>query len=156
MAHRLSEDANANSQAIIGYNAAVMLADFFKLGGKELSGEKLLAALASGNAIGTCSPPTKVSPTNHLATALTSIEQVKNERWAMLKDSPVVLGGALARRGVASAEAAGRASLVLQGVRWALASGRRQLPRKPLGRAFRSRRPPAEPGRMRGVSLEWT
>ena len=80
--------ASANTQAIIGYNAVMTLAHYVKLAGKDLTGEKLLAALESGDVFQDIfgSPPTKFSKTDHLATTITSVQQVKNGRWVMVKD----------------------------------------------------------------------
>lgn len=87
-AYRKTYNAGANTQAIIGYNTVVTLAHYLKLAGKDLTGEKLLAALESGDAFQDIfgSPPTKFSKTNHLATTITSVQQVKNGRWVMVKD----------------------------------------------------------------------
>ena len=87
-AYRKANNAGANTQAIIGYNAVATLAHYLKLAGKDLTGEKLLAALESGDAFQDIfgSPPTKFSKTNHLATTITSVQQVKNGRWVMVKD----------------------------------------------------------------------
>jgi ABC-type branched-subunit amino acid transport system substrate-binding protein len=78
----------ANSQAIIGYNAITTFAHYAKLAGKDLTGQKLLDALESGDVFQDIfgSPPTKFSKTNHLATTITSVQQVKGGRWIMVKD----------------------------------------------------------------------
>jgi ABC-type branched-subunit amino acid transport system substrate-binding protein len=78
----------ANSQAIIGYNAITTFAHYAKLAGKDLTGQKLIDALESGNVFQDIfgSPPTKFSKTNHLATTITSVQQVKGGRWVMVKD----------------------------------------------------------------------
>jgi branched-chain amino acid transport system substrate-binding protein len=78
----------ANSQAIIGYNAVMTFAHYAKLAGKDLNGQKMLDALESGDVFQDIfgSPPTKFSKTNHLATTITSVQQVKGGRWVMVKD----------------------------------------------------------------------
>ena len=48
-AYRKMHNTAANSQAIIGYNAVVTLAHYVKLAGKDLTGQKLLDALESGD-----------------------------------------------------------------------------------------------------------
>jgi branched-chain amino acid transport system substrate-binding protein len=86
--YRKAYNAAANTQAIIGYNAVMTLAHYLKLAGKDLSGDKLLAALESGDVYQDLfgSPPTKFSKSDHLATAITSVQQVKNGRWVVVKD----------------------------------------------------------------------
>jgi branched-chain amino acid transport system substrate-binding protein len=86
--YRKAFNAAANTQAIIGYNAVMTLAHYIKLAGKDLTGEKLLAALESGDVYQDIfgSPPTKFSKTDHLATTITSVQQVKNGRWVVIKD----------------------------------------------------------------------
>ena len=86
--YRKAYNAAANTQAIIGYNAVMTLAHYVKLAGKDLSGEKLLAALESGDVYQDIfgSPPTKFSKTDHLATTITTVQQVKNGRWVVVKE----------------------------------------------------------------------
>jgi len=86
--YRKVYNAAANTQAIIGYNAVMTLAHFVKAAGKDLTGEKLLAALESGDVYQDIfgSPPTKFSKTDHLATTITSVQQVKNGRWVVVKE----------------------------------------------------------------------
>ena len=86
--YRKAYNGPANTQAIIGYNAVMTLAHYIKLAGKDLTGQKLLDALESGDTFQDIfgSPPTKFSKTNHLATTVTSVQQVKNGRWVMVKD----------------------------------------------------------------------
>ncbi|HXE69783.1 MAG TPA: ABC transporter substrate-binding protein [Hyphomicrobiaceae bacterium] len=86
--YRKAYNAAANTQAIIGYNAVMTLAHYLKLAGKDLSGDKLLAALESGEVYQDLfgSPPTKFSKSDHLATTITSVQQVKNGRWVVVKD----------------------------------------------------------------------
>jgi ABC-type branched-subunit amino acid transport system substrate-binding protein len=81
-------NAPANSQAIIGYNAVMTFAHYAKLAGKDLTGQKMLDALESGDVFQDifASPPTKFSKTNHLATTITSVQQVQKGRWVMVKD----------------------------------------------------------------------
>ena len=86
--YRKAYNAAANTQAIIGYNAVMTLAHFVKAAGKDLTGEKLLAAMESGDVYQDIfgSPPTKFSKTDHLATTITSVQQVKNGRWVVVKE----------------------------------------------------------------------
>ena len=86
--YRAAFSATPNTQAIIGYNAVMTFAHFAKLAGKDLTGQKLLTALESGSEFKDIfgSPPTKFSKTNHLATTITSVQQVKNGRWVVVKD----------------------------------------------------------------------
>jgi branched-chain amino acid transport system substrate-binding protein len=86
-AYRKMHNTAANSQAIIGYNAVLTLAHYAKLAGKDLTGQKLLDALESGDVFQDIfnSPPTKFSKTNHLASTITSVQQVKGGRWVVVK-----------------------------------------------------------------------
>ena len=86
--YRAAFNATPNSQAIIGYNAVYTLAHYVKLAGKDLTGDKLLAALESGSEFQDIfnSPVTKFSKTNHLASTATSVQQVQKGRWVVLKD----------------------------------------------------------------------
>src|SRR2546425_8166418 len=79
---------DANTQAIIGYNAIETFAFYANLAGKELTGQKLLDALESGKEYQDIfgSPPVKFSKTNHLASEVTQVQQVKNGRWVLLQD----------------------------------------------------------------------
>ncbi len=76
-----------NSQAVIGYNVIMTFAYFAELAGKDLTGQKLLDALESGKEYKDIfdSPPTKFSKTNHLATTITQVQEVKNGRWVLVK-----------------------------------------------------------------------
>jgi ABC-type branched-subunit amino acid transport system substrate-binding protein len=76
-----------NSQAVIGYNTIMTFAHYAKLAGKDLTGQKLLDALESGNEYKDIfgSPPTKFSKTNHLATTITQVQEIKNGRWVLVK-----------------------------------------------------------------------
>jgi branched-chain amino acid transport system substrate-binding protein len=86
--YRAAFSVTPNSQAIIGYNAVMTFAHYAKLAGKELTGEKMLAALESGNVFQDIfnSPPTKFSKTSHLASTVTSVQQVQKGRWVVIKD----------------------------------------------------------------------
>ena len=86
--YRAAFNATPNTQAIVGYNAMMTLAHFVKLAGKELTGQKLLEALETGDGFQDIfgSPLTKFSKTNHLASTITSVQQVKNGRWVVVKD----------------------------------------------------------------------
>jgi branched-chain amino acid transport system substrate-binding protein len=88
-AYRAMHNTAANSQAIIGYNTIMTFAHYAKLAGKDLTGQKLLDALESGDVFQDIfgSPPTKFSKTNHLASTVTSVQQVKNGRWVVVKDA---------------------------------------------------------------------
>ena len=79
---------DANTQAIIGYNAVMTFAHYVNKAGKDLTGQKLLDALESGDQFKDIfnSPPTKFSKTNHLASTVTQIQQIKNGRWVVLKE----------------------------------------------------------------------
>jgi branched-chain amino acid transport system substrate-binding protein len=80
--------ADANTQAIIGYNAMITFAHYANKAGKDLTGQKMLDALESGDSFQDIfgSPLTKFSKTNHLASAVTQIQQIKNGRWVLMKD----------------------------------------------------------------------
>jgi branched-chain amino acid transport system substrate-binding protein len=80
--------ADANTQAIIGYNAMITFAHYANKAGKDLSGQKMLDALESGDSFQDIfgSPLTKFSKTNHLASTVTQIQQIKNGRWVLMKD----------------------------------------------------------------------
>jgi branched-chain amino acid transport system substrate-binding protein len=79
---------DANTQAIIGYNAIKTFAFYADLAGKDLTGQKLLEALESGKEFQDIfgSPPVKFSKTNHLATEVTQVQQIQNGRWVLLKE----------------------------------------------------------------------
>ena len=81
--------SDANTQAIIGYNAIQTFAFYVNKAGKDLTGQKLLDALESGAEFRDIfnSPPTKFSKTNHLATTITQVQQIKNGRWVLVKDN---------------------------------------------------------------------
>jgi hypothetical protein len=59
-----------------------------KKAGKDLTGQKLLDALESGDKFMDIfnSPPTVFSKTNHLASTVTQVQQIKNGRWVVLKE----------------------------------------------------------------------
>ncbi|MDA9487083.1 leucine-binding protein (LBP) [Bradyrhizobium sp. CCBAU 11445] len=82
-------NADANTQAIIGYNAVMTFAHYANKAGKDLTGQKMLDALESGDKFQDIfnSPPTVFSKTNHLATTVTQVQQVKNGRWVLMKDN---------------------------------------------------------------------
>ena len=82
-------NADANTQAIIGYNAVMTFAHYANKAGKDLTGPKMLDALESGDKFQDIfnSPPTVFSKTNHLATTVTQVQQVKNGRWVLVKDN---------------------------------------------------------------------
>jgi branched-chain amino acid transport system substrate-binding protein len=79
---------DANTQSVIGYNAIMTFAHYVKLAGKDLTGQKLLDALESGDPFLDIfnSPPTKFSKTNHLANTITQLQQIKGGRWVVIKE----------------------------------------------------------------------
>src|SRR5258705_71568 len=81
--------ADANTQAIIGYDAVMTFAHYVNKAGKDLTGQKLLDALESGDQFQDifASPPTSFSKTNHLANTVTQVQQIKNGRWVLVKES---------------------------------------------------------------------
>jgi branched-chain amino acid transport system substrate-binding protein len=80
---------DANTQAIIGYNAIMTFAYYADKAGKDLTGQKMLDALESGDKFLDIfnSPPTKFSKTNHLANTVTQVQQIQKGRWVLMKDS---------------------------------------------------------------------
>lgn len=86
-AYRKMHNVAANTQAIIGYNAIMTFAHYAKKAGKDLTGQKLLDALESGDVFQDIfgSPPTKFSKTDHLASTITSLQQVQKGRWVVVK-----------------------------------------------------------------------
>jgi ABC-type branched-subunit amino acid transport system substrate-binding protein len=81
--------SDANTQAIIGYNSVVTFAHYVNKAGKDLTGQKVLDALESGDPFQDifASPPSVFSKTNHLASTVTQVQQIKNGRWVLMKDS---------------------------------------------------------------------
>jgi ABC-type branched-subunit amino acid transport system substrate-binding protein len=79
---------DANTQAVIGYNAMMTFAHYAKLAGKDITGQKFLDALESGDVFQDIfgSPPTKFSKTNHLASTVTQVQKVEKGRWVVVKD----------------------------------------------------------------------
>jgi branched-chain amino acid transport system substrate-binding protein len=77
----------ANTQAIIGYNAVMTFAHYAKEAGKDLTGQKLLDALESGKPFDDIfgNPTTKFSKTNHLASTVTQVQKVEKGRWVVVK-----------------------------------------------------------------------
>jgi branched-chain amino acid transport system substrate-binding protein len=80
---------DANTQAIIGYNAITTFAFYAEKAGKDLTGQKMLASLESGVPFQDifASPPSVFSKTNHLASTVTQVQQIKNGRWVLVKES---------------------------------------------------------------------
>ena len=80
---------DANTQAIIGYNAIETFAFYAAEAGKDLTGQKMLDALESGDKFNDIfnSPPAKFSKTDHLANTITQVQQIKNGRWTLVKDN---------------------------------------------------------------------
>ena len=83
--------ADANTQAIIGYNAVMTFAHYANKAGKDLNGQKMLDALESGDKFLDIfnSPPTKFSKTDHLANTVTQVQRIKNGRSVLLKEGLV-------------------------------------------------------------------
>lgn len=81
-------NSEPNTQAVIGYNAIMTFAFYAELAGKDLTGQKLLDALESGKEYKDIfnSPLTKFSKTDHLATTITQVQEVKNGRWVPVKE----------------------------------------------------------------------
>jgi ABC-type branched-subunit amino acid transport system substrate-binding protein len=81
--------SDANTQAIIGYNAMMTFAHYANKAGKDLTGQKMLDALESGDVFQDTfsSPPTRFSKTNHLASTVTQVQQIQKGRWMLTKDS---------------------------------------------------------------------
>jgi ABC-type branched-subunit amino acid transport system substrate-binding protein len=82
-------NTDANTQAIIGYNAIETFAFYAEKAGKDLTGQKMLASLESSVPFQDIfsSPPSIFSKTNHLASTVTQVQQVKNGRWVLVKES---------------------------------------------------------------------
>src|SRR5450432_3932650 len=82
-------NTDANTQAIIGYNAVETFAFYAEKAGKDLSGQKMLESLESGDKFNDIfsSPPTKFTKTDHLANTVTQVQQIKNGRWVLMKES---------------------------------------------------------------------
>jgi branched-chain amino acid transport system substrate-binding protein len=80
---------DANTQAIIGYNAITTFAFYAEKAGKDLTGQKMLASLESSVPFQDIfsSPPSIFSKTNHLASTVTQVQQIKNGRWVLVKES---------------------------------------------------------------------
>jgi hypothetical protein len=81
--------ADANTQAIIGYNAIETFAFYVNKAGTDLTGQKVLDALESGDKFQDIfnSPPTKFSKTDHLASTITQVQQIHHGRWVLVKDN---------------------------------------------------------------------
>lgn len=86
-AYKKAFGSDANTQAVIGYNAMMTFAHYAKLAGKDLTGQKLLDALESGDVYQDIfgSAPTKFSKTNHLASTVTQVQKIDKGRWAVVK-----------------------------------------------------------------------
>jgi len=80
---------DANTQAIIGYNAITTFAFYVEKAGKDLTGQKVLDSLESSVPFQDIfsSPPSVFSKTNHLASTVTQVQQIKNGRWVLVKES---------------------------------------------------------------------
>jgi branched-chain amino acid transport system substrate-binding protein len=86
-AYKKAFGTDANTQAVIGYNAMMTFAHYAKLAGKDLTGQKLLDALESGDVYQDIfgSAPTKFSKTNHLASTVTQVQKIDKGRWVVVK-----------------------------------------------------------------------
>ena len=86
-AYKKAFGSDANTQAVIGYNAMMTFAHYAKLAGKDLTGQKLLDALESGDVYQDIfgSAPTKFSKTNHLASTVTQVQKIDKGRWVVVK-----------------------------------------------------------------------
>jgi branched-chain amino acid transport system substrate-binding protein len=82
-------NADANTQAMIGYNTVMTFAYYVDKAGKDLNGKKVLDSLESGDKFLDIfnSPPTRFSKTDHLANTVTQVQQIKNGRWVLVKES---------------------------------------------------------------------
>jgi branched-chain amino acid transport system substrate-binding protein len=82
-------NSDANTQAIIGYNSVMTFAHYVQKAGKDLTGQKVLDALESGDPFQDifASPPSIFSKTNHLASTVTQVQQIRNGRWVLVKES---------------------------------------------------------------------
>jgi ABC-type branched-subunit amino acid transport system substrate-binding protein len=78
---------DANTQAIIGYNAVMTFGHYAKEAGKDLTGQKLLDSLESGKPFDDIfgNPTTKFSKTNHLASTVTQVQKIEKGRWVVVK-----------------------------------------------------------------------
>ncbi len=87
VAYKKAFNLDANTQAVIGYNAMMTFGHYAKLAGKDLTGQKLLDALESGNPFDDIfgSPTTKFSKTNHLASTVTQVQKIEKGRWVVVK-----------------------------------------------------------------------
>jgi branched-chain amino acid transport system substrate-binding protein len=81
-------NSEPNTQAVIGYNAVMTFVHYANLAGKDLTGQKLLDALESGDVFQDIfnSPPTKFSKTNHLASTITQVSVIEKGRWKTVKE----------------------------------------------------------------------
>jgi len=88
VAYKKAFGVDANTQAIIGYNAIETFAFYAAATGKDLSGPRFLASLESGQTFLDIfgSPPVKFSPSNHLASTVTQVQQVQNGRWKLIQE----------------------------------------------------------------------
>ena len=86
--YKKSFGVDANTQAIIGYNAIETFAFYAAAAGKDLTGQRFLASLESGREFLDIfgSPPVKFSPTNHLASTVTQVQQIQNGRWKLIRE----------------------------------------------------------------------
>lgn len=80
---------DANTQAIIGYNAIETFAFYADEAGRDLTGRNMLDALESGEQFHDIfnSPPTRFSKTDHLANTVTQLQQIQHGRWVLIKDN---------------------------------------------------------------------
>ena len=79
----------ATPQAITGYNSVMTFAYYARRVGRDLTGQKMLNSLESGEQFVDIfgSAPTRFSKTDHLASTETRIQQIKNGRWVSIRDA---------------------------------------------------------------------
>ena len=87
VAYKKAYGSDANTQAVIGYNAIMTFAFYAKEAGKDLTGQKFLDAMESGKPFDDIfgNPTTKFSKTNHLASTVTQVQKVEKGRWVVVK-----------------------------------------------------------------------
>jgi branched-chain amino acid transport system substrate-binding protein len=86
-AYRRQFGSEPSGTAIIGYNAMMTFAHYAKLAGPTLTGKAMLDALEGGSEYNSIfnTAPAKFSKTNHLATTVTAVQQIKGGRWVTVK-----------------------------------------------------------------------
>jgi ABC-type branched-subunit amino acid transport system substrate-binding protein len=76
-----------NTQSALGYDEVMTFAHYAKLAGKDLTGQKFLDAMESGDKFQDIfgSPAGSFSKTNHLSAVVFMLQQVQKGRWVVLK-----------------------------------------------------------------------